>query len=110
MTHSRNKGRNAEREVELILQRHGFGTDRNLGGRVQVAGDLVVYGPLLTSPRPLAVEVRRRERIEVVKWSAEHEDSTPDSHLPLVAYRPSRQPWRVSMLLDDLLPLLGGES
>lgn len=95
---SRTKGRTAEREVERKFEDAGFCPDRNLGGREQKAGDITVEG--------LAVEVRRRERLNVETWSATHEASTPDHLTPVLAYRRSRQPWRVSMTLDDFLDLL----
>lgn len=100
MTHSRNKGRNAEAEAEKILRTHGFQTERNLGGRVQVAGDIAIYEP------SLAVEVRRREQLQVVKWCREHEASTPPSHTPVLVFRPNREPWRVALLLEDFARLV----
>lgn len=100
MTHSRNKGRRAERDVEVLLQGHGFQVERNLGGRVQVAGDIAVHDP------PLAVEVRRREQLQIVKWSREHEASTPQSHRPLLVYRTNGEPWRVSLRLEDFCELV----
>lgn len=100
VTHSRNKGRNAEREVELILQAAGFSTDRNIGGRTQVSGDIAVHHP------PLAVEVRRRETLSLSQWSRDHEASTPDHFTPAIVYRRSREPWRISLRLDDFLALL----
>lgn len=101
MTHSRNKGRTAERAVELILQRHGLQTERALGGRIQTSGDIVVHDPAL------AIEVRRREQLRIVEWCRTHEESTPPSHVPVLVFRPNREPWRVSLRLDDFCSLLG---
>lgn len=98
MTHSRNKGRTAEREVELRFQDAGFSTDRNLGGRKQVAGDIAVEG--------LAVEVRRREQTPVTTWCAIHEEETPDHLTPVVVWRKSHDKWRVALPLEDFLDLL----
>lgn len=95
---SRTKGRSAEREVELRFQDAGFTTDRNIGGRKQIAGDINVAG--------LAVEVRRREKLSLDAWSMAHEDETPDHLTPVVVYRRSRAPWRCSLLLEDLIDLL----
>lgn len=100
---SRAKGRTAEREVELALQAAGFQCDRNLGGRTQVSGDIAVHQP------PLAIEVRRRETLQIVKWSREHEASTPDTHVPVLVYRPSREPWRASLRLDDFCSLIASD-
>lgn len=97
--HSRNKGRNAEREVELAFQARGFSTDRNLGGRTQVAGDIAVEG--------LAVEVRRRDaKTPVTTWCEEHEAAAPAHLTPIVVWRKSRGQWRVALPLEDFLDLL----
>lgn len=96
--HSRNKGRSAERAVELEFQRAGFSTDRNIAGRAQLAGDIACEG--------LAIEVRRRESLSLDAWSAAHELQTPEHLTPVVVYRRSRSPWRVSLRLDDFLDLL----
>jgi hypothetical protein len=95
---SRSKGRRSERDVELAFQRHGFSTDRNLGGRLQISGDITCEG--------FAIEVRNREKLSLQRWSAEHELSTPDHLTPAVVYRSNRHPWRVSMRLEDFLDLL----
>lgn len=96
--HSRNKGRTAEREVELAFQAAGFSTDRNLGGRQQVAGDIATEG--------LAIEVRRRETLSVEPWCRAHEAETPEHLTPCVVFRKSHQPWRVALTLEDFLGLL----
>ena len=96
--HSRNKGRNAEREVELAFQAEGFPTDRNLGGRTQVSGDIATTG--------LAVEVRRRESLSVERWLWEHHEETPSHLTPILVARTSRKPWFVALSLDDFLELL----
>ena len=98
MIDSRSKGRRSERDVELAFQDRGFSTDRNLGGRLQVAGDIVTEG--------FALEVRNRQNLSLTRWSAEHELSTPQHLTPALVYRSNRQPWRVSMRLDDFLDLL----
>lgn len=99
---SRSKGRNAEREAELIFQGYGLRTERNLGGRNQASGDIAVT----FDPQPFAVEVRRRETLSIDKWSKDHEDATPEGLLPMLVYRRSRAPWRVSMELDRFLGLI----
>ena len=66
---------------------------------LDVAGDIATSG--------LAVEVRRRERIDIASWCADHEAETPEHLTPIVVWRKSREPWRVSLTLDDFLDLLG---
>ncbi len=101
MTHSRRKGTHGEREVELLLQQYGLQTERTLGGRIQLSGDILVHDPAL------AIEVRRREQLRIVEWCRTHEESTPPSHVPVLVFRPNREPWRVSLRLDDFCSLLG---
>ena len=104
VTDSRRKGRNAEREVELLFQAAGFQTDRNIGGRRQVSGDIAVADPRL------AIEVRRRERLLVPTWCDAHETACPPDAIPLLAFKANRMPWRAALLLDDLLTLIGKDA
>ncbi len=94
----RTKGRTAEREVELLAIGTGLACDRALGGRRQPAGDISLPG--------VALEVRRRNRVSIAAWSRDHEEKTPAHLIPAVAYRPDREPWRVSLPLADFLDLL----
>jgi Holliday junction resolvase len=98
MTDSRRKGRSAERELEALIADRGIEVDRSLGGRHQPYGDIRIPGS--------AIECRRRERVEIVKWSREHEAQTPDHLIPAIAYRTNGEPWRVSMPLSDYLDLV----
>lgn len=98
MIDSRSKGRTAERSVELALQAAGLSTERALSGRSQVHGDILCEGH--------AIEVRNRERISIVTWSAEHELACPEHVCPVVVYKCNRQPFRASMLLDDWAELV----
>lgn len=95
---SRSKGRRSERDIELLMQAAGFTTERALGGRTQVHGDLLSEG--------FAFEVKNREKLSIVKWSAEHELACPSHLTPVLAYRSNHQPWRVSMLALDFLDLV----
>jgi hypothetical protein len=95
---SRSKGVRAEREVEVEFQRAGFATDRNIGGRRQVSGDIAVEG--------LAVEVRRREKQNIPRWWIDHAAECPTHVVPVVASRASHQPWLVTLSLQDFLDLL----
>lgn len=100
--HSRNKGVRAEAEVERILRDAGYSTDRNLSGRNQISGDILVH------VENIAIEVRRRETLSLSQWSRDHEASTPDHFTPAIVYRRSREPWRISLKLDQFLDLLNG--
>lgn len=98
MTDSRRKGRSGERELERLIAARGIEVDRSLGGRHQQYGDLRIPG--------VAIECRRRERVEIVKWSREHEAKVPDRLIPVIAYRTNGEPWRVSLPVDQFLGLI----
>lgn len=95
---SRRKGVTSERAVELLLKEAGLSTERALSGRTQVHGDILCEG--------MAIEVRNREKLSLVRWSAEHELACPPSLTPVVIYKSNRQPWRASLLLADFTDLL----
>lgn len=101
MTRSRDKGAAAEREVVQILRAHGWHhARRSSDGRAQAERGDVVRGPA-----GWHLEVKRRERIRIVEWSHQAEGEAHPTDRPAVIWRPGREPWRVSMLLDDWMPL-----
>lgn len=95
---SRTKGKSGEREVSRILTDRGIHHDRLLDGRRQVHGDILAGD--------VAIEVRRREKISIIRWSADHEASVPAHLTPAVCYRSNGEPWRMSIRLEDFLDLL----
>lgn len=97
MTDSRRKGRDAEREVERIIEARGIEVDRSLGGRKQPHGDLAIPG--------VRIDSKRQERLQLIPWSREQEAKVPDHLTPAIAYRTNGEPWRVSCLLSDFLDL-----
>jgi hypothetical protein len=99
MPDSRRKGREAEREVERIIEaRQSIEVDRSLGGRKQPRGDLTLPG--------VCLDAKRQERLSLIKWSREHEDKVPSHLIPGIAYRTNGEPWRVSIPLEDFLDLI----
>jgi hypothetical protein len=93
----RRKGKDGEREVEAIIRRRDVHVLREQDGRTQGADFLV--------DRYVAIEAKRRNRVEIVKWSRELEAKVESGILPVIAYRPDREPWRASLPLEDLLEL-----
>lgn len=94
----RDKGVAGEREVRQRFELGGFEV-RGLEGE----GDhLVICEGGLT----LHVESKRQETLRLPLWSQQAEAEAPQGTLPLVAYRRSREPWRVSLRLDDFIALL----
>jgi Holliday junction resolvase len=95
---SRTKGSSGELEVVHILKGHGYETWRtpNSGAFTHSRGDI-------RGMPGLHWEIKRQERLEMDKWTAQAEADCASTDMPLVAYRRSRQPWRVVSLLEDFL-------
>ena len=96
---ARNKGATGERELAALLQDQlGFVVKRNLGQARDGEDDITIA--------QFRIEVKRRERIEVDKWSEQVEACTQPGEVGVVAYRRNGQPWRVVLKLHDFLPLM----
>jgi Holliday junction resolvase len=96
---ARNKGAAGERELAALLQDQlGFVVKRNLGQARDGEDDITIA--------QFRIEVKRRERIEVDKWSEQVEACTKPGEVGVVAYRRNGQPWRVVLKLHDFLPLM----
>lgn len=95
---SRDKGLLGEREVK-----HAFHTAGIPAKGLEGQGDhLVVCTDWLT----LHVEVKRAEALRMSDWSRQAESEAAQGTVPTVVYRRSREPWRASLRLDDLIALL----
>ena len=94
----RDKGVRGEREVRQRFELSGF----EPRGLEDTGDHLVVCSGGLT----LHIESKRQEVIRIGEWSRQAEAEAPQGTMPIVAYRRSREPWRVSMRLDDFLLLL----
>jgi Holliday junction resolvase len=109
---SRAKGVNGERESADVFRRYGFEVVR-LQNNVLDAGDFLAvlehrgYGKWEGA---FLVDAKRRERLNLVAASKQVEAVARDGQVPAVAYRPNREPWRVSLRLEDFARLLGGAS
>ena len=98
---SRNKGKRGELEVVRMLATAGWPqARRSSDGRSQVE-----RGDIVRGPAGCHLEVRYREQIRIVEWCHQAESEAHPTDRPVVIWRRSREPWRVSMLLDDWMPL-----
>ena len=95
---SRDKGKIGERELGHLFASAKLPYLREQDGRTQGA-DFAI--------EQFRVEARRRNQLRIIAWSRELEDKTPDHLVPVLAYRPDREPWRVSMLATDWAGLVG---
>lgn len=97
---SRDKGKAGEREITRELVRRGIEHVREQDGRTQGADFLI--------QRTFALDAKRQETLLLPRWHREVEGRTPSHLVPVVAWRRSREPWRVSLLLSDFLDLIEG--
>lgn len=99
---SRKKGKVGELEAVALLREFGFDAQRT--SPLQAAGgttDADVKGI-----DGVHLEVKRCERVEIDKWCAQAELATSPGDVPAVAWRRSRQRWRVALPLTDFLRLV----
>ena len=101
--HSRNKGKRGEREVAKIFRDAGYPARRSVqyNGRPGTAADVVgVPG--------MHIEVKFVEKERIREWyrQAERDASASPEQVPVVVHRKSREPWLVTMSLDDFIRLL----
>jgi Holliday junction resolvase len=98
---SRRKGLTGEREVADVFERHGFAV-RGL----ESSGDWICVPANGVLPSTLHVEAKRAERLRVPEWVHQAETEAMPGHVPVVAYRQNREPWRAIVQLEQLLGLI----
>ncbi len=94
------KGKGGELELASILNEYGYPVKR---GGSQTFGTV----PDITGLPGIHVEVKRQERLnltEAMKQATRDADRFQDG-MPTVFHRRNRQPWLVTMLLDDWMQL-----
>ena len=102
--HSRNKGKRGEREVAKIFRDAGYPARRSVqyNGRPGTAADVVgVPG--------MHIEVKFVEKESVRAWYKQAERdaaASPEQKKPVVVHRKSREPWLVTLSLEDFVRLL----
>lgn len=99
---SQRKGRTGELELARILQNHGYDVQP---GRARSYGEV----PDLSGLHGIHVEAKRCEQLRLSEWMAQAERDAVrfGDGLPTVFHRRSREPWLVTMRLDDWLELYG---
>lgn len=99
MTNSRAKGAAGERELAKILREHGYNTRR--GQQYSGAnGDADVVGL-----PGIHIECKRVQALNLTKAMEQAERDALDSEAPAVFHRKNREPWRVTMNLEDWLTM-----
>ena len=104
---SKRKGNRAERELLQLLQSYGIDAHRNdqryIGG---------VDNPDISArigPASVHVECKRVERLAMAAALRQAHRDANGHALPVVVHRRSREPWLVTIQLEDLLQIIGKE-
>jgi hypothetical protein len=93
----RQKGLRGELEIKHLFDANGLGIVGldGQGDHIVACGDLRLH-----------VETKRHERIRLLEWSRQAEREAKAGAIPVVPWRPSREPWRVSLRLEDFIQIL----
>lgn len=113
----RRKGREGENESRKVFTGHGHTVKPLQAGRNgrDDTGDYIVeceifhvkdVGGHTRSTVVLLCDSKRREKVRVVEWSRGIEACAQAGEIPVVVWRQSREPWRVTLLADDFARLL----
>ena len=95
MTNSRSKGARGERELSNKLKEFGFNTRR--GQQYCGAnGDADVVGI-----DGIHIECKRVQSLNLSKAMKQAESDARDGEAPMVFHRKDREPWYVTMRIDD---------
>lgn len=104
---SKRKGNRAERELLRLLQSYGIDAHRNdqryIGG---------INNPDISArigPVSIHVECKRVERLALAAALRQAHRDANGHALPVVVHRRSREPWLVTLELEDLLQIIGKE-
>lgn len=96
---SQRKGRSGELELVKVL--HGYGFES-----VQ-AGEPVSYGstPDLVGLPGVHIECKRAEQLRLSEWmkQAQRDSERFQDGVPVIFHRRNREPWLVTMNLDDFM-------
>ncbi|MDP2652198.1 MAG: hypothetical protein Q8O94_03610 [bacterium] len=96
---SRSKGQVGERELrDIINATLGTEIGRELS-QVRDGGADLILGDYY-------IECKRQETLHIGDWCHQAEKAAEGRGKPVVAYRRSREPWRIVLRIEDFLELL----
>lgn len=99
---SKRKGSGGERELLEILRGNGF-PDAHRNDQRYVSG---FHNPDISAElkgKPLHIEVKRVERLNLSEAMKQAVRDADGAAIPIVAHRRNREPWMITLRLDDLL-------
>ena len=100
---SKQKGARGERELSNILKEHGFDTRRTaqysgIGASVNDNADVIGLPHI-------HIECKRVERLNISNAMQQAIDDSSEQNYPTVFHRKDREPWLVTMRLEDWIDL-----
>lgn len=102
---SQRKGRSGELELAKLLQSFGYDVQ---------PGEAQSYGrePDISGLPGVHVEVKRAEQLRLAEWmkQAQQDAARFRDGLPAVFHRRNREPWMVTMNLDDFMKIYRREA
>ena len=98
----REKGKLGEREVSSIFNAAGIAARRTAPMQSQNGAPEADVEVALPNTH---LEVKRQETIKIEAWCRQAEAEAPPGASAVVVWRRSRQPWRVTLSLDDYIEL-----
>lgn len=98
---SKRKGADGERELAKKLNEYGFSTRRS----VQYNGKADDGKADLVNLPGIHIECKRVERLNVSEAMTQAINDAKNGDLPTVFHRKNREPWLVTMRLDDWMEL-----
>lgn len=98
---SRAKGAAGERELAKLLRDHGYTNARRSVQYCGANGDADVIDAL----DGIHIECKRVERLNIEEAIKQAQADAREGEKPAVFHRKNRQPWLVTMLLEDWLEL-----
>ena len=94
---SKSKGKRGELEISHIMQKYGY--DARRGQQFAgINGDADVVGVPY-----LHLEIKRVEHLNLDKAMEQSIRDARDGEIPVVMHRKDRQPWRVTLSLEDFM-------
>jgi Holliday junction resolvase len=95
----RTKGAVAERELAQILSDElGICVKRKLG-QAREGGDDIQVGQF-------RIEAKRQEKIQIESWWEQVQACAAPDEIPVLAFRRSRNPWKVVLTLNDFIRMM----
>ena len=101
---AKKKGSAGERELLSLLEAHGIPAHRNIQQFVGGVDNPDIAAEVCGIP--LHVECKRQERLRLSEAVNQAVRDANGHALPIVAHRSNRQPWLLTVRLEDLIQLL----